>query len=307
LSKRGANLRVALATVALLIAALLLFRYAVYERPAPPAPVPVAQAPVTPAAARNEAVVLSVSGNVQKSQGGAWAQLSAGEKLSTNAELRTGKGASTEVRVGESDKVTLSESSQLIIKDLTQEVRRLRLTRGRLTVDEQDPQAAPLRVEDGNGAVAEGRKARFSVLSTGTAIAVATEKGEVTLTSNMHTVAVTAGSESIAVRGQAPVAAKPVSRKVLLAVANAIIGANAEMCAELDGAVPTGTELTVDEIVTLPDAQGRFHLKVPRARGKKSVLVALRDATGRTKTREVPCAPSPAEVRDVAIKWRDAQ
>lgn len=306
MSTRGANLRVALAAVVLLVGALLLFRFAVYERPSP-AVAPVTRVPVAPSAMRNEAVVVSVSGNVQKSQGGAWAQLSAGEKLAVNSELRTGKGASTEVRVGDRDKVTVSEMSQLIVKDLTQEVRRLRLTRGRLTVDEQDPLAPPLRVEDGNGAVAEGRKARFSVLSTGTAIAVATEKGEVTLTSNMHTVAVTPGSESVAVRGRAPAAPRPVSRKVLLAVANAIIGAHAEMCAELDGTVPPGTELSIDDIVTLPDEQGRFHLKVPRARGKKAVLVALRDASGHTKTREVPCAPSPAEVKDVAIKWRDAQ
>ena len=300
----ASSLRTALAAGLLLAVALLLFRYAVY-RPAPPAPGHVGAAPLAAPVAR-EAVVLSVSGEVQKAQGGSWANLAAGEKLSANAEVRTGKGARTDLRVGGHDRVTVSESSDLIIKDLTQEVRRLRLMRGLVSVDGQDPDAPPLKVEDGTGStVAEGRKARFSVLSTGTAIAVATEKGQVALTSNLHTVSVAAGMESVATRGQAPQAPRRISRKMVLQLANALIGVSAEACADLGGMVPAGAELFIDGIRTEPDAEGRFHVKVPRTRGKKTALVELRDASGRVKTREVPCAPSPGEVRDVAIKWRE--
>ena len=106
-------------------------------------------------------------------------------------------------------------------------------------------------------------------------------------------------------RGQVPQAPRPISRKILLQVANAVIGASAEVCAELDGAVPPGAEVSIDGILTMPDEQGRFHVKVPRARGKRSALVSLRDAAGRSRTREVPCAPSQGQVKDVAIKWRE--
>lgn len=305
MTRPSASLKTAGLAAAVLGAALLLFRFGVYDRDSAPEPIRPAAAAV-PGPQTGGAVVLSVSGEVKKAQGGgSWADLAAGETLRSDEELRTGKGARTDLRVGGSDRVTVFESSSLVIQDLTQDVRRLRLLRGRISVDQVDAHAPPFRVEDGNGSAAEGRKARFSVLSTGTAIAVVAEKGDVGLTSAARTVKVTAGMESVAVHGRAPTAPRPVPTRILLQVANAVIGASAEACAELEGSVPPGAELTVGGVLTQADAAGRFHLRVPRTPGKRSVEVALRDASGRTRTREVPCAPSPADVHDVAIKWRD--
>jgi hypothetical protein len=51
---------------------------------------------------------------------------------------------------------------------------------------------------------------------------------------------------------------------------------------------------------------GRFHRKVPRAPGVRGVLVAIRDASGHTRTRTVPCSPAPAAIDDMAIRWKES-
>src|SRR5207248_5470435 len=165
--------------------------------------------PRTASAAVDEAIVEAVSGSVQRSTSrGAWAALVAGEHLRADDSLRTGKGSRTDLRIGDRSRLTVAESSQLTIREITQRVHRFQLKRGRVKADYKPDDQRVLRIESAGG-VAESHGARFSMLSTGTAVAIATDDGAVTLRSNDKAIEVAAGKQAVVVEGQAPAAAEP--------------------------------------------------------------------------------------------------
>lgn len=288
----------ALGLLAFVGVALAAFRLLVYEPPAP--------APASAPAPKETAVVELVQGEVERSLDGQWASLREGDRLSAGVEVRTGKGARTHLTVGGASRVVIDESSQVGVRELSERMHLFRLLRGRMAVDNSGAKEAPVRVEDEAGALAKGDGARFSVLSTGTAIAVASESGEVELTSARRTVRIAPGMQSVAQHGVAPAAPVPVSARVLLRVANALAAGAEASCAELQGEAPPGSQVFVDGVETRLEAGGVFRAKVPRAPDRSFVRVLLRDASGRTRTRDVPCSPRRGEIKDVAIHWGTA-
>ncbi|HZX96208.1 MAG TPA: FecR family protein [Myxococcales bacterium] len=297
--------QIAALIAAVLLLALLVFRFGVYE-PARP----VAAAPLPPPAPERplQAVVLSVQGEVERGlDGGAWSAVQPGQTVHVNDLLRTGAHGRTDLAIGQKSRVTIGESSEVSIRELTDVVHRFRLTRGRMSADYDREGERVLRVEDGVGdAMAEAKAARFSLLSTGTGIAVATASGNVDLSAHRQTVHVAPGEQSFAPRGEAPLPAAPIPTAVLLKVANALAGASVSLCAEVDGTAPPESEVTVDGEPLQVEPGGHFHASVPRARGKRGVLVAIRDPAGREKTHTVPCSPAPATIDDMAIRWKEA-
>src|SRR5262245_16573463 len=82
---------------AVLAAAWWIFSRAVYRTPPD---LRTAMPRAAASAALDEAIVEAVSGQVQRSTSqGDWAALSAGERLRADDSLRTGKGASTDLRI----------------------------------------------------------------------------------------------------------------------------------------------------------------------------------------------------------------
>jgi hypothetical protein len=297
--------RLALESAAVLCA-VVAGAWSVFSRAVYRAPLELRAAIPTPAsAALEEAIVEAVSGPVQRSTSqGDWDALVAGEHLRADDSLRTGKGARTDLRIGDRARLTVTESSQLTIREISNRVHRFQLARGRVKADyKPDPQRL-LRIES-SGGVVESRGARFSVLSTGTAVAIATDGGAVTLRAQDGSVEVPEGRQAIAVHGHAPSATEPIPASVLLKVANAAVSTDG-VCATVEGVAPPGAEVTVDGTAAalLPD--GRFRVPVPRAGDRREVLVALRDAAGREETRKVRCVDPPARIRDFAIHWRKA-
>jgi hypothetical protein len=286
---------------AVLAAAWWIFSRSVYRTPpdlGTAAPPRVASSP-----ALDEAIVEAVSGQVQRSTArGDWAALSAGERLRADDSLRTGKGASTDLRIGGRAHLTVTESSQLTIREISDKVHRFQLSKGRVKADYlPDPQRL-LRIE-ASGGVVEAHGARFSVLSTGTAVAIATDAGAVTLRDDQGAVEVRAGQQAVALQGHPPSASEPIPAEVLLKVANAAVAADG-LCATVEGVAPAGAEVTVNGAPVPVAADGQFRVPVPRASDRHEVLVALRDAAGREETRKVQCVDPPARIRDLSIRWR---
>lgn len=304
-------LRAALAAALVLLLALLLFRFTLYRPPAPPAapaPSPSAAASVIAADAPEEAVVINIRGSVERARaGGAWANLATGDRLRAEDAVRTGRGGSAGLRIGGKSELSVSENTQLSIRELTREVHRLKLDKGRIKVDYQSDGRRVLRIEsEGAGGVAETTSARFSVLSTGTTVAVATEAGSVDLRAAGRTVAVAAGKESVARAGEGPAEASAIPVSLLLKVA-AAAGPAPGLCARVEGVAPPGAQLLVDGVPTEVGRDGRFQVPVPREpRDKKQVLVALRDVAGHEQRRSVPCLEVPRDSRidDLSIRWR---
>jgi len=295
---RRTAVEAALLVVVLSGIAWLVFQNTLYVPPAPPPPPP-------PPARPDEAIVVAVLGDVVRlSPGGGTTALTVGQKLHAEDSLRTGIGARTDLSMGGRRRVTVAESTQLTVRELGEKAQRFKLSRGRIAVDYPEDGVHTLRIESESGEV-ETRGARFSMLATGNSVAVATETGAVNLTAQKRTVAVPAGTQSIALLGKPPSAAEPIPARLLLKVASAA-APPAELCAEVQGVVPPGAEVLVDGAPAIVAEDGSFHVRVPKVRDKASVLVATRDASGRETTRTIACqgVPLEARIRDFAIRWR---
>ena len=282
----------------------LVFRGTLYR---PPAAQAAAHAPEDGKV--DEAIVVAVSGDVVRlsALGGASA-LAVGQRLRADDSVRTGRGGRTDLQLGARSRLTIAEGTQLTVREITEKVHRFKLARGRIAVDYQADGARLLRIESADGgAVAETQGARFGVLSTGTAVAIATEAGAVNLRAQGKTVEVRAGTQSIAVGGKPPSGAEPIPARLLLKVADAAAAQEREgLCAEVEGTAPPGAEVLVDGVPAAVADDGRFRVRVPAAPDKTAVAVAMRDAGGRETTRTVPCGPggNVARIQDFAIRWR---
>jgi hypothetical protein len=315
-AKSGARsaVEVAVATLLFLCAAFVLFRHTVYQPPAPAMGSGAEQPPgvtqqALAAPAPQEAVVLSVAGSVEKARGsGAWSRLVPGEHLKADESIRTGKTGRTDLRIGDKSTLAVTESTQVTIRELTRAVHRFRLERGRLAVDYKPDGERVLMIEgESSGAVAETRGARFSVLSTGSTIAVATETGSVNLRAAQREVEVREGQTAAVQRGEAPSAPEavaPVPVPLLLKVAAAIPSESEQLCAHVTGTAQPGAEVLVDGVPADVDREGRFNVAVPRKPPDKTeVLVAMRDAAGREQDHTVPCDALDPRIRRLGIRW----
>jgi FecR protein len=311
-SRSRAALEIAAVVAIVLAGAWFVFRHTLYQPPPPPPVVAVETpaAPVAPAAPApppvEDALVSAVVGDVQRvDPAGSASALSVGDRLRVSDSLRTGKGARTDLEIGAGSKLTVGEGTQLTVREINNQVHRLKLTKGRITADYKGGDRS-LRIENETGdTVAETKGARFSLLSNGTSLAVATAEGAVDLTAKEKTVQVGAGQQAVALAGEAPSAAEPIPAALLLKVADASASKHVEgLCAEVDGQAPSGTEVLIDGTPLAIARDGHFRVKVPRdPKDKLLVLVALRDAMGRETTRKVPCETDP-QIDDMAIRWK---
>lgn len=303
---RSVGVAVAL-VVALGLGAALLFERCVggpTPEPAPAAPAPAAAAPARPESA--EALVTAVQGQVEVSPAGgsSWRQLRAGDRLTVAESLRTGAAARADLQVGgEDSRLTVTEGTELTVRELTRAAHAFRLKRGRLRVDYAPDGARVLRVETEDGAVAETRGARFTVLRSGATVAVATEAGTVDLAAGGAHVTLGAGEQAVSADGEAPEAPRPIPLDVLLRVAR-LAREGSGACVVAEGTVRPGTEVWADERPVPVGRDGRFRLEVPRRAGLARVRVRAREPGGLERVEDVPCRPEdrPAKA-DVRFRW----
>lgn len=302
----------ALCLAALLVAGawIVFARYVVPEpTPAPVIPAPTARpAAGLPAPVDDEpaTTVARVQGVAERSSGAqGWVRVAVGDRLAADELLRTGAGGRVDLQVGdESSRLTVPEGTELRIAEVTRAAHRLRLNRGRVVVDFQPKGERLLRIESEHGS-AETRGARFTMLSTGTAVAVAAEKGKVNLSAAGSTVEVVEGTQAVAVAGAAPSAPEPIPVEALLKVA--LLAAQRDSCLAMEGHVRPGTELTVDGQSVEVAGDGSFKLQVPREEGRSEVVLQARDPGGALRRESFACRapiqrtkPPPDRVR---IDW----
>jgi hypothetical protein len=262
----------------------------------PPAP--------APAAASEVVEISAATGTVERLRSGQWSPVTGRERLHEEDTLRTAADGGATIQVGERSHLTVAGSTQLTVRELTAAVHRLRLARGRISVDHQSDGARVLVVEGETGAsVARAGSARFSVLASGAALAVATEAGVVRLQAAGRTVEVAPGQQSVAFAGAppAPPAAIPVA--LLLEVGRS--AARVDGTCGVQGRVDPGAEVRIEGRLVEPGADGRFAARVPVPRGAHEVTLVTRDAAGRTQQRRIQCgrAADPADVSDFAVRW----
>lgn len=304
--RRAIRAATAIGTVAFLSGGTILGGWTLFHRWVRRDAAPVVVAAPSPASP--SATVIEVEGVLERRLGeDGWAPVAAGERLRAEDTIRTPAAGRAVLAVGDASRIDVTERTELSVREITAAVQRLRLARGRIAIDHQPDGARVLVVESERGdAVARTHGARFSLLSAGGALSVATETGVVRLESGGARVEVAAGQRSVAVPGAAPSRAAPIPLAVLLRVGAAAAPRDPGLCAVVRGRTEAGSEVLVEgePVAVAPD--GRFEVRVLRRVGMVHARVVTRDVAGRTVQRTVPCAEAPgAEVTDFAVRWHD--
>ncbi len=254
--------------------------------------------------AQLEAVVVATEGVVEK-QGvsGTWKPVAVGDKLIADDQLRTDPAGRAELSVGGGSVLTVAASTELKVRELSPALHQLQLKRGRLAAKYDADGRRVLEIQDENGkTVAVTRGAKFSILASGQAMAVATETGIVTLKAAGAEVEVGPGQQAHSYQGAAPSPVTPIRAEVLLKIARGKV--DPSLCANVVGTVEAGAEVRLEGELLVVDAAGGFSAKVPRVPGRNSVRLAVRDASGRPRETVVAClAPEADPNLKLDLRW----
>jgi hypothetical protein len=270
-------------------------------RAALPAPVPAPQAPA-PAGRAGDALVVSADEGVQRTVGGGWAAVRAGDTLAVADSIRTGDRGSAELELGRGSRVTVAQRTEVTVRELTAAVQRIGLVRGRVGVNVAPDGTRVLRVEDAAGQMSvTATGGRLGVVAAPSSLAVVAQEGGAVLESAGASVAVPAGHQATAWRGVAPVAPTPVPKQLLLRVVRAMDAKRATVCNVVQ--VDVAAEVLVNgEPVDTP-SDGKIVLRVPPRGRRRSAELLIRDATGREERQQVPCWQDEADVSDLEVRW----
>lgn len=288
--------RVAAAAAVLAIAgAALLWRSLRREEPH-------AALAAAPAAAILDARVVAADRDVERTAPGGWTPARSGDVLRAADAIRTGTGATAEVALGRGALLTVAERSELSVQELTEAAQRVRLHRGRVGVEVSADGARVLRVEDASGAVAATMTAgRFGVVAAGTSLAVAASEGLARVESAGAAVEVPPGTQTVAWRGAAPLAPRPIPRELVLRVARQLERRRARACVVLQ--VDLASEVTVDGEPAEVHPDGTVIVLLPPDRRRHGAQVVVRHASGAVERRTLPCWEDEGEVSDLEVRW----
>lgn len=281
--------------------------------PLPPVDRPIVVVPprvVTDAGlpARPEAVVISVRGSAEYGKEGALRPLAVGDRLHADDLVRTGKDGRVELQIGEDEsRITLPDFSAVQVGELSRSVHGFRLSKGRLGVSYSPSEGRVIRVEGPDGkSVAESRGAKFTMLSNGNVVGIATEAGSVNLWAAGKRVEVGAGQQATVTAGQEPSAPTPIPLDVLLKVGRS--AQRLDLCAAIKGQVRPGSEVLVNAQPVTVEEDGRFEALVPQRAGIREVAVVARELSGATRSELIPCRKSAPDAgvpdqTEVKVQW----
>jgi hypothetical protein len=238
------------------------------------------------------AQVISVRGLVQTrgADGADWGQVTAGQELSADDSVRTGRNAEAKLRVGDGVEVRLSPRSEFSIRELTEGVSRVRLESGRVSASVDENGDRVLRVEArGSDAVAETKGGRFGMVTDGKGqVAVATETGSVKLSNGGQSVTVEAGKQSTVVQNKAPSAPTAVPKSLFLKVAPPPKTTTNRRRHVVSGTTAPGALVRTGDKVAVADARGKFRVPVTLQDGANRIVVDVTDPSGRETTQRLP-------------------
>lgn len=293
----GARKRGILVTVAIALGAGGAF---LPMRAAPPPPDPVqGELPAPP----GDAVVVAADPGVERTVArGGWAPARPGDALAVADTIRTGSAGTAEIALGRGSHVTVSQGTEVTVRELTAAVQRVGLLRGRIGVNIEADGTRVVRVEDAASAIRVSASAgRLGVLATRNSLAVAAQEGRAVLESGGRAVEIDAGHQSTAWRGAPPAAPAPIPRALLMRVVHALDERRAGICNVQQ--VDLAAEVTVNGATVETPADGRLVIRVaPRDRSRGADVV-VRHASGAVERRRVRCWKDEADVTGMEVRW----
>jgi len=306
----------AIAGVAYAVASILIKREpgAADSRAASPgkdaAPVP----PRSPAEVATEATtaagpgvrVVEVVGRVTRSSaGGERIAVAQGDDLAVDDTLVTEAASRVRLEMGARSTVDLAENAEVQVRELSESMQRLGLVYGRAAVDYREDGDRVLRIENQDGsAVAQVKAGKFSILNTGTTVAVATETGSVDLSAAGETTSVGANQRSVAMDG-APPRPLAIPAEIVLRVVDPGCRVQREAFFTVNGKTSPGSRVIVNDKAARVRGNGDFTLRIPLKVGLNKVVIVTEDVTGRAERRVLPCitVDPGASIEGVDIKW----
>ncbi|MFZ9888190.1 MAG: FecR domain-containing protein [Myxococcota bacterium] len=247
--------------------------------PAAPSPEPV----VTHNAAR--ATLRAVRGEVSvRSPAADWTAGLAGSSLEADQSVRTGEDGEAHLDFGRGIEVQVSPRSEFAVRELAENIARIRLDQGRLQAAVDPAAHRLLQVEaEGSDAVARSQGGRFGVVASRSGqLTVATEKGAVTLTAHGVDVDVTPGFSSTAGPDkQGPTVPAEIPKHLLLKLLPAAATRTKRRHIVVVGNTSPGALAYVDGTPVAVDSAGEFKLQVELQAGENRFSVNVLDAAGR--------------------------
>jgi hypothetical protein len=252
--------------------------------------------------------IIGISGDVERRWGNApWGAARVGDTLSQDEALRTGEHGSANLQVGNRSKLTVTESTEVTVKEITRSLHRFRLAHGRLSVKYDREGDRRIRIETSGGAVAETKEGQFSVLRTPRAVAVATTTGTVDLRAASRKVKVKAGEQAVALDGKPPAPVMAIPKRVLLKIAGVTKEPKklTQRFTAVEGRTRPGNRVLVGGREVAVDARGRFVVRVPLREGRNRVPVIIEDPSGRRRTKilEYFVVISNEPIENIKFRW----
>jgi hypothetical protein len=251
-----------------------------------------------------QVVVVAAKGRVERGGGARWSPVAVGDRLRAPDAIRTGAAATAEIQVGDA-RIVLAERSHVAVREITAALQRFGGARGRIVVERRDDGTRLLRIEGDHGAAAQvAGRARYAVLATANAFTVAAESGLVRVESGGRAVELRAGQATSAWRARPPIEPRPVRAAELVRVLRKIEALDRALCVVVRGRVDLGAEVLVDGEPVAVDEDGAFAVRVPRRPPtKRSARLQVRDVSGRTSERDVPCTAHDDHVDAFEVRW----
>ncbi len=237
-----------------------------------------------------KARVASVRGKVEtRNKEGDWTNLTAGQALSKDDSVRTGRSGEANLDVGNGVKVRLSPRSEFSIQELDEKLSRIRLAEGHVTASVDPNGNQVLKVEaEGSDAVAQSSGGTFGVISDGKGqVAVATTTGKVKFTSKGKSVDVLAGTETSVTSTTGPATPRPIPKSLLLKVAPKSVKTRLRST-YVEGSTQPGNVVRIAGKNARVDERGRFRVKVALRDGPNRLGVEVTDASGRVRKKKLP-------------------
>ena len=252
-------------------------------------------------------VLTNTVGTVEVRRDGEWSPAKQGESLRFDDSLRTQDGAKADLELGQV-KVVLEPRSEVTVREMSDEVKNLRLDKGILAAKVQGGGAEKLRVRAaGSSAVAEASEGDFTVFNDGKGlVAVAPSSGEVRLTSNGGDQVLASGQRGVVTDNSAPTVDQ-VPRSVLLNVNWPTDELVRPQQVIVTGTVSATSRVEINGVSVPVSRDGSFQAPVALERGKNPVSVVARDFTGtqRSTTTSIDVVRKPPKAHaDTKDLWK---
>lgn len=250
-------------------------------RPAP-LPLDAAGAPDVP---EFEVRVSDIVQVVETRVGDEWREVQSGDRFPRDTVIRTGEGATVTLIMADDTTVVLKQNTELSIEELTAELARVKLARGRIGADVSGKVTLQVAAE-GTTAVAETRRGKFSLFSNGRGIVVvASERGSVKLKTSGGDWLLEAGNQAVIRKDDAPIPSA-IPEEVLLNVVWPDAKVTRDKKITITGRVAPGTVVRINGTPAVLNPDGTFTSSVALRRGRNPLEVEAVDMLGRKVTLE---------------------